>query len=131
MTEDLTLGVAAMDETHADFIQLLDKVKQAQGRAFLDAFAALVAHTQIHFAMEEELMRTENFYAMQEHLDEHETLLGEMRYFFEKAKKITAFGRSYIDDYAFEKFRRHVINIDSQLAMFLKSEAARKEKADV
>ena len=51
MTEDLTLGVAAMDETHADFIQLLDKVKQAQGRAFLDAFAALTSTYEILCSM--------------------------------------------------------------------------------
>lgn len=30
------------------------------------------------------------------------------------------FGRSYINDYTYEKFKRHVTNIDSQLAMFIK-----------
>ena len=122
MTDNLTLNVAAMDETHADFLQLLDAAKAAQGSAFLDAFSALIGHTESHFAMEEELMRAHAFHAMQEHLDEHENLLGEMRFFFDKAAKIPAFGRSYIDDYAYEKFRRHIINIDSQLAMFLKTQ---------
>ncbi|UFS61596.1 hemerythrin domain-containing protein [Sulfurimonas sp. HSL-3221] len=119
--EELTLGVATMDETHADFLRQLDAVKQATGNAFIEGFSALVEHTETHFAMEEEMMRSLAFYGLQEHLDEHETLLSEMRYFLQKARKLPPFGRSYIDDYAYEKFRRHIINIDSQLAMFLKS----------
>ena len=127
MTEDLSLGVGEMDRTHDDFLVLLDAAKTAKGAQFLDGFSRLIEHTESHFAMEEELMRSRCFYAMQEHLYEHENLLNEMRYFYEKAKKLPAFGRSYIDDYAFEKFRRHIINIDSQLAMFLKSEDAGAE----
>ena len=121
MSENLTLGVAAMDDVHAEFQTLLERAKTADAQHFLEAFAALIEHTEAHFAMEDELMRSHGFYGMQEHIDEHETLLNEMRYFYEKAKKLPPFGRSYINDYAFEKFRRHVINIDSQLAAFLKS----------
>ncbi|MEJ2468257.1 MAG: hemerythrin family protein [Campylobacterales bacterium] len=131
MTDDLALGIDAMDETHADFVRQLEQTKADTRTAFVESFEALIAHTEAHFEMEEALMRTHGFYAMQEHFDEHEALLGEMRYFYDKARRVPAFGRAYIDEYAFEKFRRHVINIDSQLAMFLKSEAARKEKADV
>lgn len=123
MTEDLTLNIEALDETHDEFLRLLATAKAAKGAAFTEGFAALIEHTEAHFAMEEALMREKAFYAIQEHLDEHETLLNEMRYFFDKAKKIPAFGRSYIDDYAFDKFKRHIINIDSQLAMFLKSQS--------
>ena len=122
MADNLTLDVAAMDTLHDEFITLLEEVKNAKGALFTERFAALVAHTEAHFAAEEELMRAHGFHAAQEHIDEHENLLGEMRYFLEKARKIPAFGRSYIDDYAYEKFRRHVINIDSQLAAFLKSQ---------
>ena len=125
MNEALTLGIAGMDETHAEFLSLLETVKQCAKSDFLSAFEALLAHTEAHFAKEEAMMRAHDYYGLQEHESEHETLLSEMRYFFEKAKKLPPMGRSYIDDYAYEKFHRHVINIDSQLAMFLKSEAAR------
>ncbi|WP_345984579.1 hemerythrin domain-containing protein [Sulfurimonas sp. HSL-1656] len=119
--EELTLGIEVMDQTHADFLQQLTLVKAASGSDFVEGFSALVEHTEAHFAMEEEMMRSLGFYGLQEHLDEHETLLSEMRYFLQKARKLPPFGRSYIDDYAYEKFRRHIINIDSQLAMFLKT----------
>ena len=121
LTEDLTLGIAEMDRTHDDFLILLGNAKAADGKQFLEAFSLLIEHTEAHFSMEEEIMRSHAFYGMQEHADEHLNLLNEMRYFYDKARKLPAFGRSYIDDYAFEKFRRHIINIDSQLAMFLKS----------
>ena len=61
-----------------------------------------------------------NFYGKQEHMDEHINLLNEMQYFYQKAQKIPLFGKSYINDYAYEKFKRHIINIDIRLAMFLK-----------
>lgn len=127
MTEDLTLGVAEMDGTHAEFITLLERMKQSDGSDFIAGFEALIEHTEAHFAREEAIMRSHDYYGTQEHTNEHETLLDEMRYFFAKAKKLPPLGRSYIDDYALEKFRRHVFNIDSQLAMFLKSEAASTE----
>lgn len=122
MTENLTLNVASMDETHDDFLHLLDAAKAAKGSGFLERFSALIEHTESHFEMEAELMRSHGFYGLQEHLDEHDNLLGEMRFFFEKAKKMPAFGLAYINDYAYDKFKRHIINIDSQLAMFLKSQ---------
>jgi len=121
VTENLSLGIPAMDETHDEFIQLLSTAQTAKGADFLTAFEALLHHTEVHFAMEEALMREHGFYGMQEHFDEHQTLLEEMRYFYQKAQKAAAFGRAYIDQYAFDKFHRHVINIDSQLAMFLKT----------
>lgn len=124
MTDTLSLGIPELDETHDEFIALLDTAKRAEGPKLLAAFGALIHHTEAHFAMEESLMRERGFYGMQEHLDEHGNLLGEMRYFYAKAHKAAAFGRAYIHDYAFEKFRRHIINIDSQFAMFLKQEAA-------
>jgi hemerythrin len=85
-------------------------------------FEEMIEHTKEHFAYEENLMNELNFYAKGEHFDEHANLLGEMQYFYEKAKKIPAFGKSYINDYAYDKFKRHIINIDSQLAMFLKEQ---------
>lgn len=121
MNDTLTLGIESMDAIHADFFEMLDTVKTLNGAAFMEGFAGLIVHTEEHFAQEETLMHELGFYAMQEHLDEHEALLGEMRYFYEKGKRMPPFAQNYIREYAFEKFRRHIINIDSQLAMFLKT----------
>ncbi len=121
MREDLKLGIDNMDKIHTEFFEMLETLKMMKGSVFLEGFANLIVHTQEHFAQEEALMRENRFYGIQEHLDEHENLLGEMRYFYDKGKKMLPFAENYINEYVFEKFRRHIINIDSQFAMFLKT----------
>lgn len=121
MNDNLHLNIKVMDETHDAFLELLSKIKSCSNSEFMPLFEEMIEHTKEHFAYEEEMMHRLNFYARQEHLDEHVNLLGEMIYFYEKAKKLPAFGKSYINEYAYEKFKRHIINIDSQLAMFLKN----------
>lgn len=120
MSDSLHLNIESMDATHDAFLALLAKIQSCSESQFMPLFEEMIAHTQEHFAYEEEIMNQHNFYAKQEHLDEHANLLGEMQYFYNKAKKIPAFGKSYIHEYAYDKFKRHIINIDSQLAMFLK-----------
>ncbi|MBU1642606.1 hemerythrin family protein [bacterium] len=120
MGDDLHLNVSAMDERHDEFLEILARIQSCEADAFMALFSEMIEHTKAHFAFEEELMSRLGFNSRQEHLDEHATILNEMNYFFEKAKRMPAFGKSYINDYAYEKFKRHVTNIDSQLAMFLK-----------
>lgn len=121
MPDELCLNLDMMDEKHTEFLELLAKIQKAPKEQFLPLFEELIQHTKEHFEFEEKMMDEHGFYDKAEHLSEHKNLLGEMQYFFEKAKKSTMFGKSYINDYAYEKFKRHVINIDSQLASFLKT----------
>jgi len=120
MNDDIRLGVESIDTKHDEFITILSKIKTCKSKDFLPLFLDMIEHTKKHFSMEEEIMNTTNFYDKKEHFDEHETMLNEMLYFYEKAKKMPLFGKSYINDYAYEKFKRHVLNVDSQLTMFLK-----------
>lgn len=114
------LGVVSMDALHDDFLEILSAIQECERDAFMPLFVEMLEQTKEHFAFEEAVMQEEGFYGMQEHCAEHENLLGEMNYFYEKARRVPALGKAYIHDYAYEKFRRHVANIDSQLAMFLK-----------
>jgi hemerythrin len=120
MNEELHVNIPDMDKRHDEFLEILSKIHSCKKEEFLSLFLEMIEHTEEHFAYEEELMQQFDFYGMQEHMEEHKNLLDEMRYFYAKAQKLPAFGKSYINDYAREKFKRHVINIDSQLAMFLK-----------
>ncbi|MBU0631096.1 hemerythrin family protein [bacterium] len=120
MSKELHVNIPVMDEKHDEFLEILSKIQSCEKSDFLPLFAQMIKHTKEHFAFEEELMNKHGFYAKGEHFDEHKTLLGEMEYFYEKAQKHPMFGKSYINDYALDKFTRHIINIDSQLAMFFK-----------
>lgn len=122
MAENLQLNIPDMDSMHQEFLEILGKIQSCEDQKFLSLFEEMITHTKAHFAFEESIMAEHDFYGKQEHIDEHANLLDEMHYFYQKAKKIPAFGKSYINDYAYEKFRRHIINIDSQLAMFLKEQ---------
>jgi len=118
--QDLYLNIKDMDDRHEEFLEILTKTQEASKQEFLVLFKELIKHTQEHFSFEEELMKDKVYYGFQEHKDEHNNLLSEMEFFYEKSEKIPAFGHSYIHDYALDKFTRHITNIDSQLAMFLK-----------
>lgn len=120
MQDDLRLNISVMDATHDEFLGILSKMTSCSDADFMPLFEEMIEHTKEHFAYEEDIMSKYDFYDKKEHFDEHINLLGEMEYFYDKAKKIRQFGKSYINDYAYEKFKRHVVNIDSQLAMFIK-----------
>lgn len=120
MGDNLDLNIKVMDTMHHEFLALLSEIKSCKSSEFMALFENMIEHTKDHFNVEEEIMSVHDFYDKKEHFDEHIVLLEEMQYFFEKSKKIPAFGKSYIDQYAYEKFKRHVLNIDSQLAMFIK-----------
>lgn len=120
MNDNLRLNIKSMDEKHNEFLTILSKIQSCSQDEFMPMFEEMIEHTKEHFSYEESIMSKHNFYAKGEHFEEHANLLGEMEYFYDKAKKIPAFGKSYINNYAYEKFQRHIINIDSKLAMFLK-----------
>ena len=120
MSDNLKLNVESMDKNHDEYLELLSSIKSCKDDEFMPMFEKMIEHTKEHFKFEEDLMDKYSFASKQEHLDEHANMIGEMEYFYEKSKRIRAFGKSYIDDYAYEKFKRHILNIDSQLAMFLK-----------
>jgi len=118
--DNLDLDIKVMDTMHHEFLALLNEIKECKSSEFLTLFEHMIEHTKDHFNIEEEIMQVHDFYDKQEHFDEHVVLLDEMQYFYEKSKKIPSFGKSYIHQYAYEKFKRHIHNIDSQLAMFIK-----------
>lgn len=120
MIDEILLGIDAMDEKHDEFLEILSYMKSSPKCEFLTLFEEMITQTKEHFALEEHLMREHDFYGLTEHFQEHQTLLGEMEHFYMKSKKMPIFGQSYVNEYAYEKFKRHVTNIDSQLAMFLK-----------
>ncbi|MFH1947614.1 MAG: hemerythrin family protein [Pseudomonadota bacterium] len=126
MNKDLMLNIPVMDTMHDEFETLLLALQNSSQSEFMTLFQEMIEHTVEHFKTEENIMNAHNFYDKKEHFDEHANLLGEMKYFYEKAKKHPMFGKSYINDYAYEKFRRHIVNIDSQLAMFLKEKNLEK-----
>lgn len=78
-SEDYTLNNAVMDDTHHEFVELLDTVLQSGDSQLLAAWEALVDHTQDHFDREDQWMLATGFTADNCHASQHKIILQIMR----------------------------------------------------
>lgn len=118
--ERYTLGVAEMDATHRDFVELADALLVAGDDEFPALFAELHEHTRRHFDNEGKLMKACRFPAIGEHNSEHLRVLGELAHF---ARGVAAgrlgMARTYAKGLP-EWFAAHLATMDSALAACLK-----------
>ena len=78
-TDELLLGVPAMDQTHEEFVALLATVEAAPDAALVSEWATLVEHTQAHFDREDGYMRATGFAAGNCHSTQHQMVLDVLR----------------------------------------------------
>ncbi len=78
-SDELALGVAAMDRTHQEFGALLADVEAADDAGVLAAWQTLVEHTAEHFASEDRYMLATQFAASNCHTTHHRMVLDVMR----------------------------------------------------
>lgn len=109
-----------MDETHREFVRLVNQLASEPGETFASLFDTFIQHCQQHFDQEELLMRESSFSAYAEHRDEHQRILGELAQFRKRvARGLVEFGRNYIRERMPEWFRLHAATMDSALAVHL------------
>ncbi len=116
----ISLQCPELDRYHEESDALLERFDFSHFEA---SFQKLLEHTQEHFANEERLMQENRFYGLAEHQAEHRSILAEMSRFYAMALNgQMLFAKSYIKNGVKERLDLHIRNIDSQLAMFLKSQ---------
>ena len=86
-SEELALDLPRMDETHQEFVQLLQAVQAADDAGLPAAWQALVEHTAEHFAQEDRWMQATRFAAGNCHSQQHQQVLNIMRDGTERARK--------------------------------------------
>jgi len=117
LPEALKVGVDSIDQRHEEFYVLYDTLKNSTDSDFLEAFNAVILHTQGHFAEEEADMERIVYPNKSEHKQEHQKALDEMNYFREKASSgKLMFAKAYVKDRLGDWFRNHLLNMDSDLA---------------
>ena len=118
--EQHALGVADMDATHREFVDLADALMVAGDAEFPELFARLHEHTLRHFEHEGELMKACRFPATGEHNSEHLRVLGELAHFARgvKAGRLAA-ARAYARALP-AWFATHLATMDAALAGCLK-----------
>lgn len=116
-----TLGDAAIDATHREFLELCVAAGQTQGAAFGAAFQHLLEHTRAHFAAEEARMQVSGYPALGEHRAHHRQLLGDMERLGQRASAgRPAMARAWLAETLPQWFDLHARTMDSALIAHLR-----------
>lgn len=119
------LGVSRMDETHQEFIDLVNKLGIASKAEFSLLFEQLLEHTEKHFADENQLMQTTGFPAIREHIGEHQRILGDLhRIGRQVINGSTLLARAYVKEHLPSWFDLHARTMDSALAAHVSHKSA-------
>jgi len=78
-SEALAMDLPFMDDTHHEFVELLGIVEEADDATLLDAWQALVDHTDEHFGEEDRWMKDTHFSSSNCHSMQHRVVLQVMR----------------------------------------------------
>ena len=110
-----------MDQTHREFVDLVNQIESCDQAAFKAGFQALVTHTEAHFAAEQLLMEQSGFPATAEHTGEHQRVLGQLHQMHGRIEKgSAAMARAFVREQLPGWFKLHAITMDSALAAHLK-----------
>ncbi len=119
-TAALELNAPVMDDTHREFVALLNALDDAADGDMLARMDDFLAHTEQHFAMEEQWMEATGFPVYGCHKGEHDNILEVVR---EVRKRIAAgelhFGTTLAAALA-EWFPQHAQSMDAVLALYLR-----------
>jgi hemerythrin-like metal-binding protein len=78
-SDDLSLDLPEMDDTHREFVELLAVVGNAPDEQLTTTWRALIDHTEDHFAREDRWMRDTRFSSTNCHTTQHKVVLEVMR----------------------------------------------------
>lgn len=118
--EALAIDGGVMDDTHREFIDLLNRLGEAQGEAVLPAIDEFIAHTREHFAQEQRWMESIPFPPIHCHVNEHAGVLqicDEVR--TRVANGETRFAQVLAQAVG-EWFENHAATMDTVLSMVMK-----------
>ena len=120
-TAALSVGDARMDDTHEEFVSMLNQLMASPTAQQLPLYRAFIEHTVEHFAQEERWMLATGFSADNCHAEHHATILETMRvveahYLNSDPTIITRMAEALA-----EWFPGHAGSMDAGLAAHLKS----------
>ena len=119
-SDALVLDKGVMDETHREFIELLNRLAEAPDEKMLAALDEFISHTEEHFAQEQRWMEQMTYPPLTCHVREHDGVIetahevrrrvaaGEMRFGLVLAKAVA------------EWFANHAGSMDHVLALYMK-----------
>lgn len=118
----LSVGIPRMDETHKEFIDMVNHLGCASDTDFPTLFDELIEHTHIHFQNEDIAMENSEFAPIFIHRNEHFRILDELKKLAHHVSKgeFDA-AKSFVCQYLPEWFPMHAATMDRALAHHLKT----------
>ncbi len=118
--ENLVLDQGVMDDTHREFIELLNRLADAPDGEMLAVLDEFIKHTEVHFAQEQRWMEQMAFPPLACHAREHDGVLETAH---EVRRRVAAgetrFGQVLARAVA-EWFADHAGSMDHVLALYMK-----------
>ncbi len=118
--DEFSVGVADVDHEHRELIGLINKLHDAMSGedatlTVLDFLGEIYAHVSAHFALEEKIMRKYHYDQYQDHKDDHERLLDEIRDIMDAYEENTYFSDEEFAGQVERWFTGHFKTKDSRL----------------
>lgn len=114
--QEYSVGIDAVDHEHRELIELINRMHESFAAADAQQtvpafFGDLLKAISAHFALEEKIMRDEDYRGLAAHKEDHERLLDELREImdaFERASEIDSFELALrLDAWFLRHFRTH------------------------
>lgn len=119
-TPRLETGDARMDETHEEFVDMLNQLLATPTEQQLPLYRQFIAHTVEHFAQEERWMVATGFAADNCHASHHATILETMNAVVEHFEQGDTDIINRLAEALAEWFPQHAASMDAGLALHLK-----------
>ena len=116
---EFELGNAVMDETHHEFVELLDGLIRASDEEFLGRLDEFARHTEDHFEREEQDMESMHFPPMHCHQAQHDNVLAAVRDVRERVACGDIIIGRYLAEQIAEWFPSHADMMDRALARWI------------
>jgi len=120
-TAVLSVGDARMDDTHEEFVSMLNQLLATPPNEQLPLYRSFIEHTVAHFAQEERWMLATGFAADNCHAGHHATILETMNAVLEHSEKGDADIIKRMALALVEWFPQHTASMDAGLAQHLKN----------
>lgn len=123
-SDNLSVGVKAMDDEHKRLVQLVDELddamREGKGREVLrKVFDGLITYTATHFKHEQQLMRDNGFPGYDEHACKHDAMTQQVfslqRQLRENQITITMKTMNFLTDWLV----KHIQGTDKQYGIYL------------
>lgn len=119
-SEELVLGLPAIDQTHVEFVELLAATELADDEQLLDRLQALTDHTVDHFGREDQWMTATAFAPVNCHGMQHRVVLQTLEELLRRGREEgdLALVRSILPELG-KWFAQHAQTMDAALAWHL------------